>query len=353
MTIQQDTFGISNGSEVDAYTLTNKNGLKARLITFGARLIGMHVPDRNGVFADIVLGFDDLASYETTDTYFGATCGHYGNRIKDATFELDGETVRLTQNEGTTHIHGGVAGFDKYVWNAYPNEAENSVTFTHVSPDGHEGYPGNLLLKSKYTLLDDDRLLIEMSGVTDKTTILNMVHHSYWNVAGDDSGPVTEHLLRVEADFYTPVDENLIASGEVLSVAKTPFDFRSDKAIGADIADIPNIGIGHLSGGGYDHNWVLRDFGPGLRAVATLRDPVSGRGFSLRSSEPGVQIYTGGYITESVIGKGGKPYQTYSGLTFETQKFPGSPNFAHFPSARLDAGEVYSHVMEFQFFAAE
>lgn len=351
MTIVREEFGVHKGQKVDIYSIENSNGLKARVITYGARLVEMHTPGRDGTFADVVLGFDTLEAYEATDTFFGATCGHYGNRIKDGTFELDGATVRLSRNEGENHLHGGVAGFDKVVWAAYADERENSVTFTHVVADGCEGYPGNLVVKAKYTLLDDDRLLIEMSGFTDRPTILNMVHHSYWNVAGHANGPVTDQVLTVDADFYTPVDEDLLATGEVRSVAGTPFDFRSEKVIGADIDNIPSVGVGHLVGGGYDHNWVVRDFGPGLRSVATLRDPASGRGFTLRSTEPGVQIYTGGYLTERVIGKGNRPYQTYSGLTFETQKFPGSPNFAHFPSSRLNPGEVYSHLMEFQFFA--
>jgi aldose 1-epimerase len=350
MSIQQEKFGTFDGKQVDAFVLTNSNGLKAKLITFGARLVELHAPDRAGTFADIVLGFDRLDDYETTDTYFGATCGAYGNRIENAAFDLDGRTITLSQNEGSTHIHGGLRGFDKFVWAAFADERENSVTFTHVSPDSHEGYPGNLMLSAKYTLHDDDRLTIEMTGISDRTTILNMVHHSYWNVAGHDSGAITRHLLTVDADFYTPVDENLLASGEIRHVAGTPFDFREPKQLGADIDSIPNIGIGHLSGGGYDHNWVLRGDGPGLRLVARLVDPASGRGFTLRTTEPGVQIYTGGYINSSVIGKGGRAYQTYSGLTFETQKFPGSPTFSHFPSARLTPDEIYRHVMEFQFF---
>ena len=353
MRITQEPFGSHGSKPVTAYTLTNAQGLTARLITFGARLTEMHVPDREGRLADVVLGFDDLADYETTDTYFGATCGRYGNRIAGGRFALDGSVVQVTANEGPNHLHGGKRGLDKQVWDAQPNEEENSITFSLVTKDGDEGFPGNLLLSSKYVLTDDNRLLVTISGTTDRLTILNMVHHSYWNVAGHDSGDVSSHVLDLPASFYVPVNEELLATGEILSVAGTPFDFRGGKEIGRDIGAVANAGFGRLteSGGGYDHNWVLAGCGPGLRPVATLQDPASGRGMTLRSTEPGVQIYTGGYLSAAVIGKGRRPYCKYAGLTFETQKFPGSPNFAHFPSTRLEPGEVYDHRTEIQFFA--
>ena len=353
MTIEQTPFGSYRDKPVVAYMLTNAHGLTARLISFGARLTEMHVPSKDGSMADIVLGFDDLASYVATDTYFGATCGRYGNRIRAGRLALDGETIQVTANEGPNHLHGGTEGFDKQVWDAHLDESENAVTFSLVSSNGAEGFPGELLLKSKYVLTDDDRLLITMSGMSDRLTILNMVHHSYWNVAGHGSGAVTDHLLQVPGGFYTPVDEQLLATGEVLSVAGSAFDFREAKKIGRDIDAVANAGFGRLTeaGGGYDHNWVLDGFGPGLREVATLHDPGSGRGLTLKSTEPGVQVYTGGYLSADVVGKGSQPYCRYAGLTFETQKFPGSPNFVHFPSTRLDPGAVYDHRMEVQFFA--
>ncbi len=350
MTITKTEFGACEGRDVHAYTIVNANGLTARLISFGARLIGMDVPDRQGTFADVVLGFDDLQSYIETDHYFGASCGRYGNRIAQGRFDLDGRSFAVTANEGSNHLHGGRKGFDKYVWDAYPNEKDGSITFAHVSPDGSEGFAGELCIKVKYVLTDDDRLIITMSGFTDKVTILNMVHHSYWNMAGHASGPIGDQLLQVDSDFYTPAGEELLATGEVLKVAGTPFDFRAEKPIGQDLAAVPNSGVAHLSGGGYDHNWIMRGFGPGLRSVATLRDPASGRGLALRSTEPGVHIYTGGYISEKMVGKGKHPYPAYSGVTFETQKFPDSPNFSHFPTARLEPGQVYNHEMEVRFF---
>ncbi len=351
MSITSRNFGELDGKPVEAFRITNANGLSAELMTFGARLVSLYAPDRNGEFEDITLGFDDIADYVTTDTYFGASCGRYGNRIRAGQFELDGVTHSLVANEGANHLHGGLKGLDKYIWTAFPEDAANAVTFTHVSPDGDQGYPGEVVVKSRYQLSDDNRLTITMTGVTNKPTLLNMVNHAYWNAAGHGNGDLREQTLVVHADFYTPVDGELLATGEIIPVEGTPFDFRSEKPIGRDIDAVPNSGVGHLSGGGYDHNWVLNGIGSGLRPVATLWDPKSGRGLSLRATEPGVQIYTGGYLSADVVGKGNKPYRTYAGLTFETQKFPGSPNFAHFPSTRLDPGQVYEHVMEYQFFA--
>ena len=352
MTIEQAPFGSYQGKAVTAFTLSNRNGLAARIITFGARLTELHAPDRAGRIADIVLGFDDLASYADTDTYFGATVGRYGNRIKQGRFLLDGSSVELTRNEPPNHLHGGHEGFDKKVWDAYPNESDNSVTFSLVSSAGEEGFPGDLVVTSKYMLTDDDRLIITIAGVTNAPTILNMVHHSYWNVAGHASGNICDQLLTVEADFYTPVDDELMPTGEILAVRNSPFDFSAAKTIGEDLQSVSNAGAGRPmeQAAGYDHNWVLRDHGPGLRPVATLYDPVSGRGLSLKATKPGVQIYTGGYLSAAVIGKGQRPYCPYAGLTFETQYFPDSPNFAHFPTSRLNPGKAYDHRMDIRFF---
>ena len=350
--IEQAPYGSYKGEAVTAFTLTNAHGLTARMISFGARMTEMHVPDRTGSLADIVLGFDDLAAYVATDTYFGATVGRYGNRIKRGRFTLDGNPFEVTQNETPNHLHGGTDGFDKRVWDAYPNPDENSVTFSLVSANGEEGFPGQVSVTSKYTLTEDDRLLIAISGVTDTSTILNIVHHSYWNVAGHDSGGISDHLLTVEADFYTPVDDELMSTGEILAVRNSPFDFSVAKPIGQDLQSVSNAGAGRPveQAAGYDHNWVLRDHTPQLRSVATLYDPASGRGLSLKATKPGVQIYTGGYLSSAVIGKGRTPYCPYAGLTFETQFFPDSPNFAHFPSCRLNPGSVYDHRMDIRFF---
>lgn len=348
--IEQFEFGHIGGEPVRGFVLRNANGLAAKIISYGARLTEFHMPGRDGTSADIVLGFDDLDSYIATNTFFGATCGRYGNRIKDGRFELGGKTVQVDCNEGSNHLHGGRLGFDRKNWAANADEAANAVTFTMVSPDGDQGFPGTVHLSAAYTLGDDNVLDIRMRGTTDKPTILNAVHHTYWNLAGQGSGDVRNQSLRLHSDFYTPIDAELITTGEVLAVAGTAFDFRKSKPIGKDIDTLQDVGTGNLVGGGYDHNWCLNGVGPGLHPCARVTDPASGRGFELHTTEPGVQFYTGGYLDAKVIGKRGLPYCRFAGYTFETQKFPNTPNFAHFPSSELQPGETYDHRMVFRFF---
>lgn len=352
MGVKIERFGSYGGQPVQLYLLANSSGCVAAVTDFGARLVQMHVPDRTGRTADIVLGFDDLESYVKTDTYFGATCGRYCNRIGRGRFFLDGEAIQLSTNENGNHLHGGLVGFDKLIWNTVIDENANALTFTLVSNAGDEGYPGQLVTSSRYQLTDDNRLLLSMTGTTDVPTILNMVHHSYWNLGGHSSGDVLRHNLTLESDFYTPVDDELITTGEILSVQNTPYDFRSGKSIGVDIGAIRNAGFGRLTeeGGGYDHNFVLRGGPRGMRAVGSVVDPVSGRGLRLHSTEPGVQFYTGGYLNAEVVGKGTYPYSAFAGFTLETQKFPNSPNFSHFESSVLRPGEVYLHQMDVEFF---
>lgn len=348
--IESFVFGHLDGEVVRGFVLRNRNGLSAKLITYGARLTELHAPGRDGEMADIVLGFDDVASYVATDTYFGATCGRYGNRIRDGRFSLDGEAFQLSLNEGANHLHGGIAGFDRKNWDATVDEATNTVTFTAVSPHGEEGYPGTVNLSASYRLTDDDRLEIAIRGMTDRPTILNAVHHTYWNLAGHGSGDVRDQVLVLNSDFYTPIDAELLTTGEVLAVAGTPFDFSTPKAIGTDIDALADVGTGHLVGGGYDHNWCLKGDGEALRLCARVVDPASGRGLELHTTEPGVQFYTGGYLNETVIGKSSTPYCRFAGYTFETQKFPDTPNFAHFPSTIVAPGEVYDHRMSVRLF---
>ncbi|ODT20709.1 MAG: galactose mutarotase [Kaistia sp. SCN 65-12] len=343
-------FGHLDGEVVRGFVLRNRNGLSAKLITYGARLTELHAPGRTGEMADIVLGFDDVASYVATDTYFGATCGRYGNRIRDGRFALDGEAFQLSLNEGANHLHGGIAGFDRKNWDATVDEATNTVTFSAVSPHGEEGYPGTVHLSTSYRLTDDDRLEIAIRGMTDRPTILNAVHHTYWNLGGHGSGDVRDQVLVLNSDFYTPIDAELLTTGEVLAVADTPFDFSTPKPIGKDIDALADVGTGHLVGGGYDHNWCLKGDGEALRFCARVVDPASGRGLELHTTEPGVQFYTGGYLNETVIGKSSTPYCRFAGYTFETQKFPDTPNFAHFPSTVVSPGEVYDHRMSVRFF---
>jgi aldose 1-epimerase len=349
MKIERFSFGQVNGRNVEGAVLRNGRGLSARLINYGARLTAFEMPGRDGRLADIVLGFDDIASYVATNTYFGATCGRYGNRIREGRFDIDGQAVQVDRNEGANHLHGGRNGFDRKLWDIATDEAANAVTFSTISPAGEEGFPGTMELTATYQLTDDG-LDIRMRGTTDAPTVLNAVHHTYWNLAGQGSGDVRDQELKLFSDFYTPVDAELITTGEVLSVADTAFDFRSPKPIGRDIDTLQDVGTGNLVGGGYDHNWCLNGVDRGLHPCARVVDPKSGRGFELHTNEPGVQFYTGGYLDEKVIGKQGKPYCRFAGYTFETQKFPNSPNFAHFPSSALYPGEVYDHRMVFRFF---
>lgn len=339
MQIAKEPFGVHEGAAVHGYTLRNENGCVARLIDLGARLVGMHVPDRAGRSADIVLGFDDVDSYAATDLYLGATCGRYANRIRKGRLVLGGTAVEVTRNENGNHLHGGRRGFDKAIWSAYADAARNAVTFTHFSPDGDEGFPGGFLVKAEYRLTHDNELHITMAGLCDAPTVVNLANHAYWNCAGHGSGDIRGQLLQVEADFYTPVDGERLATGEIAAVEGTLFDFRAERPIGRAFE------------AGYDHNWVVRGAAPELRPVATMRDPASGRGFALSASEPGVQIYTGGALTSAMAGKGGVAYRAFAGLALETQKFPDSPGFGHFPSARLDPGQVYRHRMVYRFFA--
>ena len=344
------TFGTHEGQTVEAVTLDNANGLSARFITFGARLVELNVPDRNGSFADVVLGFDTMAEYAATDTYFGATCGRYGNRIAGGRFGLDDHDYTVDLNEGANHLHGGTEGFDRKIW-AIDTASDASVSFTAVSEHGEMGFPGRCNLRSTYRLTDDNRLLVTMEADTTKPTLMNMVHHSYFNLAGQGSGDILGHDLRFASRFYTPVNDALLATGEVLAVAGTPFDFLAAKPIGRDIGKLASVGAGIFAkGGGYDHNWCL-DGGARLHPCVDVTDPASGRRMTMATSEPGVQFYTGGYLSDAVMGKKGRSLCKYAGFTLETQKFPGAPSFGHFPSCRLDPGETYRHEMEFHFSA--
>jgi aldose 1-epimerase len=347
--ITESTFGTFDGASVHAYVVSTPGGLSAKLIDFGARLTELHVPDRTGRFADIVLGFDDVPSYDATDTYFGATVGRYGNRITRGRFDLAGRQIQLDCNEGRNHLHGGRDGFDRKVWTATFDRAGTRIQFDAVSSDGEMGFPGACRISSTYEF-DERQLRITMECESDALTIVNMVHHSYFNLAGHDAGDVLGHEVTIDGDFYTPVDDELLATGEILAVAGTPFDFRHGEAIGSRIDALPSVGDGIFEeGGGYDHNWVMRDPAGILRDVTTIHDPASGRILRLRSTEPGVQFYTGGYLSEKVVGKGGVRYPKYAGFTLETQKFPCSPNYSHFPATVLVPGEAYRHEMIFDF----
>lgn len=350
MGIIGEEFGHYGPFIVRAIYISNSRAVRARIITFGARLTELWVPDRNGHLEDVVLGFDTLEEYAATDHYFGATCGRYGNRIAQGQFQLGGNPFQLDCNEGRNHLHGGASGFDRKVWTIQAVE-RSKVTLTATSDHGEMGFPGNCQLSVTYELTEQDQLLITMKAVSDAETLMNMVNHSYFNLSGQGSGDLRDHVLQVNGPFYTPVDDELLATGEIRTVKGTPFDFLAPKPIGRDIAALPSVTVGDLVGGGYDHNWCVGGPGSTMRAVADLSDPLSGRRMRLRATEPGVQIYTGGYLNDSVLAKRGRQMCQYAGLTFETQKFPGAPNHAHFPDAILRAGQPYRHLMEFTFSA--
>ncbi|HVG48845.1 MAG TPA: aldose epimerase family protein [Rubellimicrobium sp.] len=337
-------YGQLGGESVRAVTLDNGR-IKARLITYGARLTELWVPDREGRPGDVVLGHETLEDYVASKAYFGATVGRYGNRIARGRFRLDGRDHQLDVNEGANHLHGGHGGFDRKKWTLGEVTATRA-TFHAVSEDGDMGYPGRCDLSASYEL-DGGELRIVMAATTSAPTVVNVVHHSYFNLAGD--GDVLAQEMRLAAPFYTPVDGELLATGAILPVEGTAFDFTAPKPIGRDIAEVGGTGV--FEGGGYDHNWCLGGAGETLRDCAEILDPASGRRMTLRTTEPGVQVYTGGYLTEAMPGKRGGTQRPYGGFTLETQKFPGSPNHPQFPSCVLRPGETYRHEMVLGFFA--
>jgi aldose 1-epimerase len=348
--IQEEPFGEIDGRSVRAFRLDGDAGVTARLIDYGARLTELHVPGRDGQTADVVLGFDEVRSYVESPSYFGATVGRYGNRIARGRFTLLGTDYQVDCNEKNNHLHGGRHGWDSRIWDAEAAADRTSVTFRTTSNDGEMGFPGTCTVSSTYRLTGT-RLRITMQVVPDATTVINMVHHSYFNLAGHASGDVLGQQMRIDGNFYVPADGELIPTGEILAVAGTPFDFRERHAIGLHLDALGPVGTDVVEGGsGWDHNWCLRGAdADGLVGAAEVHDPVSGRTLRLRSTEPGLQMYIGGYLNDSIVGKGGNRYRQYAGFTLETQKFPDSPRFAHFPTTTVRAGETYHHEMAFDF----
>jgi aldose 1-epimerase len=342
--ISMRPYGMVDGKSVNAYTLTNTNGLKMEVINYGGIITRLYVPDRNGKLEDIVLGYDDLASYVEANPYFGAIIGRVGNRIAHGKFTLDGKVYTLATNNAPgdipCHLHGGEKGFDKVVWSAVPSleKGEASITFHYISADGEEGYPGNLDVKVTYRLTNANELVCEYEATTDKATVVNLTNHTYFNLAGAGKGDILSHELMLNADRYTPVNAGLIPTGELAPVAGTPFDFRKATAIGA------RVDAGHEQirfGLGYDHNWVLNRDGKGLSLAAKVYEPASGRVMKIHTEEPGIQFYCGNFLNGSNVGKGGVPYQFRTGFCLETQHFPDSPNQPDFPSIVLRPGQVY------------
>jgi len=353
-------FGrLADGREAQLYTLAVPGGWQATVTDYGAILTSLHVPGKDGNPVDVVLGFDTLAGYAAKHPYFGATCGRVANRIAAGKFELDGKSYQLAINNEPNHLHGGLVGFDKKLWKATPRLSEKgpTVDFEMVSPAGDEGYPGRLAVKSSYTLTPDGELWVEMSATCDAPTIVNLAHHSYWNLAGHAAGSIEGHELEVVADRYLPVDAGSIPTGEFAPVAGTPFDFRSQRQrptlLGEAIKLLPPSADGK-NPWGFDHNFIIRDWKPdgSLRRVAVLREPQSGRSLEILADQPGIQVYTGNYLDGSVVGKGGAVYAKQGAICLETQGYPDAIHHAgqaDWPSVRLDPGQTYRHTMVHRF----
>lgn len=333
------SWGSASDGTVEIYTLTNVHGVQARIMTYGATLVSLKAPDRAGKLANIVLGFDSLEPYLAGVPYYGATVGRYANRIARAQFVLDGKTYQLAANDGPNSLHGGKRGFDKRIWKAetLPASEGNGVRFTYVSAAGEEGYPGELTVHAVYKLDDQDNLELEYRATSTAPTPVNLANHAYFNLTGDPNNPVLDHVLTLHADRFTPVDATLIPTGELRPVSGTPFDFTTPHVVGARIgATDEQLTLGH----GYDHNWVINRTAPGLALAAVVTDPKSGRSLEVRTTQPGVQFYSGNFMNGKPAGAG-SVFAYRTGLCLETQHFPDSPNQASFPSTILRPGQVF------------
>lgn len=349
--VSREPFGEIKGQRVDRFTLANRHGLRVEILPYGGIIRAVWVPDRAGELANVALGFADLAGYLTrNEPFFGCIAGRYANRIARGAFSIDGQSYQLATNDGANHLHGGVRGFDKRLWDAAEirEDAAAGVRLSLISPDGEEGYPGTLTVTVDYRLEDDNGLRVDYLAETDRPTIVNLTNHSYWNLAGEGSGSIENHVLWLAASRYTPVDASLTPTGELAPVAGTPFDFTTPTAIGARIRqDDPQLLIGR----GYDHNFVFdRPAGDAsLLRAATLRDPGSGRTLTIATTEPGTQVYAAGYLDGTIVGASGRAYRQGDGVALETQHFPDSPNQPHFPSPVLRPGEVYRSTTVYSF----
>jgi aldose 1-epimerase len=361
VTIVKEPFGSVNGTAVDKYTLSNRRGMTVSVITFGGIIQSLSVPDRRGHEDNVTLGFATLEgylsdAYRKSNPYFGAIIGRYGNRIGGAQFTLDGNLYTLDNNNGDNHLHGGFFGFDRFVWDAKvvdtgrrsaglelsrtSAEGEGCTPSLDPAPVCTTGYPGNLEVSVLFTLDNDNNLRFDYKATTDKKTVVNLTNHSYWNLAGEGSGDINDHFLRLNADRYTPVDAGLIPTGALDPVAGTPFDFRRFHAIGERVREMhPQLVIGR----GYDHNWVLNR-APGSTnfiEAAKLVELTSGRALTISTTEPGIQFYGGNFLDGTLYGTSGRQYRQGDGLALETQHFPDSPNKPNFPSTTLDVGQTY------------
>lgn len=347
--MKTDVFGkLPDGREVHKYTLMNKTGASAEIIDYGAIVVSLRVPDKNGKIGDVVLGYDNVEGYMNGTAYFGAIVGRYGNRIGKGKFQLDGKEYQVTVNDGANHLHGGKIGFSKVLWEvkSFNPAGEPSLELQYVSRDGEEGYPGTVVLKVRYTLTDKNEFRIDYEGTTDRPTVLNPTQHSYFNLTGQFTNTILDHQLMIDADATTPVDSGLIPTGQLAKVDNTPFDFRTATAIGARINE-KNEQLEF--GKGYDHNWVLRSGGGHLAKAAELYEPSTGRLMTVFTDQPGLQFYSGNFLDGSAKGKQGVGYQRRTGLCLETQAFPDTPNKPQFPSITLRPGQTYRQTTVYQF----
>lgn len=348
-TVKKNSFGkTSDGKAVEIYTLTNSKGAEARIMTYGGTLVSLKVPDRKGNFDDVVLGYDTLGGYLKDDFYIGYTIGRYANRIAKGKFSLNGTEYSLEKNNGENHLHGGSGGFHRLVWKAKPSADKNgaSLELSRLSKDGEAGYPGNLTVKVIYTLTENNELKIDYSATTDKDTVINLTHHSYFNLAGAGSGgDILNHQLQINADRFTPTDSNSIPTGELRTVKSTPFDFTMPTAIGARIEQADE----QLKfGGGYDHNFVLNKTDQSLTLAAKVFEPTSGREMEVFTTEPAMQFYAGNFLAD-VKGKNGKIYQKHHGFCLEAQHYPDSPNQPQFPTTVLKPNRKYTQTTVYKF----
>lgn len=353
--ISKEAFGSTDGKPVELYTLKNSQGAVATITTYGGIVTSLKVPDKNGNISDVVLGFDKLEGYTSEAylkgcPYFGALIGRYGNRIGGAKFSLDGKTYQLATNNNGNTLHGGWKGYDKVVWNVAKADVGPKgprLELTYLSKDGEEGFPGNLHVTATYTLTDDNALQLEFKATTDKPTVVNLTHHSYFNLRGQGNGDILSHEVYINSDKTTPVDKDLIPTGEIASVDGTPFDFRKPMTIGARIND-PNTILQY--GPGYDHNWIINQTKPGeLGLQARVYEPTSGRVMEVWSDEPALQFYAGNFLDGTITGKDGKVYQRRTGFCMEPQHYPDSPNKPKFPSTELKPGQTYHNTIIYKF----
>lgn len=347
--ISEAPFGqLPDGTKVSLFTLRNASGAEVQIMNYGGIVTSLKVPDRNGKLDDVVLGYDTLAAYLKGHPYFGSLIGRYGNRIAKGRFELDGQTYVLATNNMVNHLHGGLKGFDKVVWAAKAKKTKDgyALILHYISKDGEEGYPGTLNVKAVYTWTDNNELRLQFSATTDKATVCNLTHHSYFNLAGAGTGEILGHEVTIAADRFTPVDDTLIPTGELKPVQGTPFDFTTSHVIGERIgAEDQQLKYGN----GYDHNWVLNKTTGPNDVVARVYEPKTGRVMEVLTSEPSLQFYTGNFLDASNVGKGGIPYKFRTGFCMEPQHYPDSPNKPAFPSVVVRPGQSYRNMIIYRF----